>query len=269
MQTPLVQRWRDRRGAYRPAGEPIDVRRYEVAAIDADRTAKAFIAAHHYTGTVGAMRFRFGLYRGDVLVGVAAFTHPCSDAVLAQLPGDGLERTELGRLVLLDDVPANGESWFVARCFELLAADGITGVCAFSDDVERTDAAGRRVFRGHVGTVYQATNAVYVGRARSAVLRLLPDGSVLHGRALSKLRGRQRGWRYVADRLETAGAAPLADGEDTRVWADRWVGQLTRPLRHPGNHKYLFGLGRAARRALPRGLPYPKLGTALFGRAAA
>jgi len=259
MLTPVVQRWRDRRGTYRPNGEPIDTSHYEVAAIGEDRVAKAFVARHHYIGTVGAMRFRFGLYRGSELAGVAAFTHPCSDAVLASLPGKGLERTELGRLVLLDDVPANGESWFVARCFELLAAAGIVGVCAFSDDMPRTDAAGRRTFRGHVGTVYQATNAVYVGRARGGLLRLLADGSVLHGRALAKLRGRTKGWRYVADRLEGAGAAPLADGEDARAWADRWVAALTRPVRHPGNHKYLFGLGRSARRALPAGLPYPKM----------
>jgi hypothetical protein len=37
------------------------------------------------------------------------------------------EAVELGRLVLLDDVPANGESWFIARAFELLRARGYTG----------------------------------------------------------------------------------------------------------------------------------------------
>jgi hypothetical protein len=35
---------------------------------------------------------------------------------------------------------------------------------------------------------------------------------------------------------------------------------LTRPLRHHGNHRYLFGLSRAARRTLPGSLAYPKLG---------
>lgn len=47
MITSISQRWRDRRGTYRPAGEPIDTRRYEVAAIADDRTAKAFVVRHH------------------------------------------------------------------------------------------------------------------------------------------------------------------------------------------------------------------------------
>jgi hypothetical protein len=34
----------------------------------------------------------------------------------------------------------------------------------------------------------------------------------------------------------------------------------TRRVRHPGNHKYAWGLARSARRALPASLPYPKVG---------
>jgi hypothetical protein len=40
--TDVTQRWRDRRGTYRPAGEVIATRAYEVASIADDRTAKAF-----------------------------------------------------------------------------------------------------------------------------------------------------------------------------------------------------------------------------------
>ena len=43
------QRWRDRRESYRPAGEPINPRLYEVAELAGDREAKAFILAHHYS----------------------------------------------------------------------------------------------------------------------------------------------------------------------------------------------------------------------------
>lgn len=259
MITDVCQRWRDRRAAYRPAGECIDARRYEVAPIADDRTARAFVEAHHYAASYPAARFRFGLFRGDELAGVAVFSHPCNNAVLACLPGDGLERTELGRFVLLDDVPANGESWMLARCFEQLAREGIVGVVSFSDPVPRTTADGRAVFLGHAGTIYQATNATYVGRARADMMRLLPDGSVLHRRALAKLRSRDRGWRYVADRIASAGAVPLLEREDAAAWADRWVPVVTRRLAHPGNHKYLFGLTKSAKRALPPGQPYPKL----------
>jgi hypothetical protein len=266
----VCQRWRARRASYRPAGEPIDARRYEVAAIDGDATPRAFVEAHHYAASYPSARFRFGLYCGDALVGVAVFSHPCNDAVLACLPGERGERIELGRFVLLDDVPANGESWMLSRCFELLRVDaGIAGVVSFSDPEPRTTADGRVIFLGHAGTIYQATNATYVGRGAPATLRLLPDGSVLHGRALAKLRKRDKGWRYVAKRLEEAGADPLGKDEDAARWTDRWVTALTRRRRHPGNHKYLFGLTKAARRALPASLPYPKLShESLFGRVA-
>ena len=265
----FCQRWRAGRASYRPAGEPIDPRRYEVAAIDGDATPRAFVKAHHYAASYPAARFRFGLYRRGELAGVAVFSHPCNDAVLACLPGERGERTELGRFVLLDDVPANGESWMLARCFELLRVEaGITGVVSFSDPEPRSTADGRVIFLGHAGTIYQATNATYVGRGAPATQRLLPDGSALHGRALAKLRRRDKGWRYVAKRLEGAGAEPLTDAEDAALWADRWVTELTRRRRHAGNHKYLFGLTQAARRALPAGLPYPKLSLEALGRVA-
>ena len=44
MQLPLFnQRWRLRRDSYRPAGEPINPRLYEVAELVGDREAKSFI----------------------------------------------------------------------------------------------------------------------------------------------------------------------------------------------------------------------------------
>jgi len=45
------QRWRERRESYRPAGEPISPRLYEVAELAGDREAKEFILAHHYRCT--------------------------------------------------------------------------------------------------------------------------------------------------------------------------------------------------------------------------
>lgn len=265
MITPVVQRWRDRRGTYRPAGEPIATHLYEVAAIEgggSDATAKAFVARHHYSGTYPAARFRYGLYRAAELVGVAVFSQPANNATLAIFPGEPIESVELGRLVLLDEVPANGESWFVARALEQLRREGLTGVVSFSDPFPRQNAAGAVVFRGHVGTLYQASNAIYLGRARVDTLRLLPDGSVMHSRALAKIRARERGWRYSASILERFGAAPLTDFEDPRAWLARWLPLLTRTVRHPGNHRYAFGLTKQCKRHLPASLPYPKFSEA-------
>ncbi|HEY2509482.1 MAG TPA: hypothetical protein VGI39_01380 [Polyangiaceae bacterium] len=262
MLTPLCQRWRARRASYRPAREPIDTRRFEVAPIERD-VARGYVIANHYAASYPAGRLNFGLFQGSALVGVAVFSHPVNEATLKALPGEGLERIELGRFVLDNEVGGNGESWFLARCFEQLRSEGIVSVISFSDPEARCTAAGEPVFAGHIGGIYQASNAVYAGRARPDTQRLLPDGTVLHSRAIAKLRKRERGWTTAARLLESYGAEPLRVAEDAAAWAERWVPRLTRKRRHDGNHKYLFGLTRAAKRALPESLPYPKLAARL------
>lgn len=253
----VTQRWRDRRDSYRPRGEVISTQLYEVSPIPDDRTAKDFVRAHHYEGSYPAARVRMGLYRRDELVGVAVFSQPANDLSLRPLPGGSATNLQLARFVLLDDVPANGETWFLARAFEHLRRAGFTGVVSFSDPMPRTSSLGRVTFGGHVGTIYQAFNGVFLGQARPDTLRLLPNGRVLHGRALAKVRKRDRGWRYVVSSLVQLGA-PEPRG-DLSVWLAEVEAQLTRRVRHPGNLKYAWGLDARTRRALPSSLPYPKL----------
>lgn len=261
MLTGSAQRWNRKRDSYRPAGEPIDPRRYEVAPIPGDNEAKAFVTDHHYSGSYPSARERVGLYRGPELVGVAVFSCPANYKALDPAPGDNDSRVELGRFVLLDDVPANGESWFIARCFELLRAAGYTGVVSFSDPVPRTDRSGDIVFGGHIGTIYQATNGVYLGRSSARTNRMLPDGTVLHARTIAKIRSRDRGWRYAAAMLEAHGADPLGEDEDAVTWLARWIPQCTRATRHAGNLKYAWALRRGDRRFLPESRPYEKIRT--------
>ena len=99
---------------------------------------------------------------------------------------------------------------------------------------------------------------MFLGRGAPGKLRLLPDGRVMSNRALSKIRVRDQGWRYGVEQLQRAGAGPLA-GDEPAAWLTKWLPRVTRPLYHPGNFKYAFPLDRAARRALPRSRPYPKV----------
>ena len=261
MITSVDQRWRDGRANYR--SDPFDPFGFEVEVVAKDgsatkpETPKGFVLAHHYATSYPSARFRFALHApGGALMGVAVFSHPTNNAVLDPLPGVGKERVELGRLVLLDDkrVGRNAESWFIARCFEHLHDVGMVGVISFSDDVPRTNLAGERTFKGHVGIIYQASNATYVGRATKRTLRLLPDGTVLNDRAIQKVRKRERGWEYAARQMVAAGAAMgavipmLTPGEDSLAWLHEQLPRCTRKLRHKGNHTYLFGLDRAAKR---------------------
>jgi hypothetical protein len=256
------QRWRARRASYRVPTERIDPLAYDVAEIAGDAVPRAFVERHHYSGTFPAARFRIGLYERGDLVGVAVFSHPVNDAVIENvfptLPR--LAGVELGRFVLLDSVPGNGETWFLARAFELLA-DRVAGVVAFSDPVARTTAAGELVMPGHVGTIYQASNARYLGRGRADTLRLLPDGRALARRTYQKIRSGEPGWLAATAPLVQHGAAPLGaevDERTRRAWLELWMGRLTRPLKHPGNHRYAWTLRRRDRHALPKGAPYPK-----------
>lgn len=259
------QRWSFGRCRWRPAREGFEPRRYEVAPIADDRTARRFVEAHHYAGTYPAARRRFGLLAlgaRDPLVGVAVFSVPMHPAVLRPWRSD--DACELGRLVLLDQVPGNAESWFVARCFDALRAEGFAGVVSYSDPVRRVALDGRVVLPGHVGIVYQALGAVYTGRGRSQTLRLLPDGSVLSARAVAKIRSGERGWRYAVEQLVAAGA-PDPGGRDLRTWLAEVLPGLVRALPHAGCHRYAWGLTVAARGALPASLAYPRAPRATCG----
>jgi len=253
------QRWLFGRDSYRPPAEPIATSEYEVAAIPSNQEARRFVLDHHYSGTYPAARFRFGLYHRAKLAGVAVFSHPVSDLTLTNVfrGAPAVAGVELGRFILLDEVPGNGETWFLARCFEHLRREGIVGVVSFSDPTARTNAHGETVFAGHIGTIYQAANGRYLGRSAARSLHVLPDGQVFSSRALQKIRAGSQGWRYAADILERHGAAAI--NYDHRVeWLERWLPKITHRMRHFGNHKYAWPLIRRHRAIV--GGPYPKAG---------
>lgn len=248
------QRWLERRATFRRPDELIDVRAHEVAPIADDKTARAFVTRHHYSGSFPAARFRFGLYERGDLVGVAVFSQPVRDEVVTNVfpTIPRLAGVELGRFVLLDRVAGNGETWFLARTFELLRRAGIAGVVSFSDPMPRTRLDGTVVMPGHLGTIYQAANAAYLGRGRADTLRLLPDGTVFARRTYQKIRAGERGWIPAAAVLARYGAEPIDAGAsepERRAWLESWMGQLTRPMKHGGNHRYAWVVDPRQRRA--------------------
>jgi len=252
----MNQRWRERRALFRLPGEVIRTSEYEVSSIPGDLEARTFIETHHYSRSYPAARFRFGLYHHDQLSGVAVFSIPCHSSVLTNVfPVPASLSVELGRFVLLDFVPANGETWFLARCVEVLRSEGLVGVVSFSDPLPRRTVQGEIVHKGHIGTIYQAFNGAYLGRSAPRTIYLLPDGSVLNARTIQKIRSQERGWLYGAEMLQRFGASQISG--DPKVWLARWLPTLTRTIRHPGNHKYAWPLDRTIRKVMPRSLPFP------------
>jgi hypothetical protein len=262
MTTTHTQRWRDRRDSYRPAGEPIDVTRYGVALLD-EAPARDFVVQHHYSASYPAARCRVGMYRaGGELVGVAVFSVPMNQRAIPKYTGQLANAgVELGRFVLLDDVPANGETWFLARAFDLLrvAKPGVKAVLSYSDPVPRKTLAGDVVTPGHVGTIYQAHNATHVGRSASRTQLLDAAGRVISPRMLSKLRNDEQGAAYAYQSLRDRGAPPRLALESGRDYVARVSAAGSfRKERHPGNLAYAWGLDKRAKRQLPAGLRYPK-----------
>ena len=217
-----------------------------------------------------------GSYPAD-LVGVAVFGNGGFKTVLTN-PFPDLEpyteSLELARFVLLDEVPANAETWFLARVFELAAAQGVAGVVSFSDPIKRTTSDGRVVMPGHIGLIYQASNATYTGKATPRTIWQLPDGTIFNEQKLGKIRQQKQGHQYAEEELCSWGARPRRPRQDPKAWLQQARTQIgARTERHPGNHRYLFTLAqpgldkrqRAAARADNWGvaqgyspLPYPK-----------
>lgn len=261
------QRWRDRRAAYRPAGELFDPSRAEVRPVD-ELEAKAFVVRHHYAGSYPAARARAGLYvkrsafQAEQLAGVAVFSEPGNIATIPAYFEDlaPIAGVALGRLVLLDELEANAESWFIARAFRILRRElaGVAGVVSYSDPLERTTAAGDLVKPGHIGIVYQATNATYRGRSRAETLHVAPDGRVANRRSLSKIRNDERGAAGAYAQLRSMGAPERAPFESGADYVKRAL-EAFRRVRHPGNHVYTWRLdGRpqtCAKLAYPKQAP--------------
>lgn len=288
------QRWSRGSHSWRHASEGgFDPRLYRVAPIT-EATARAFVIEEHYAASFPAARFSIGLLTRDdrfpingaivdgmALVGVATFSTPMTRGVLSSVFStlEPYEQSiELGRFVLTD-TPANAESWFLARAFRHAYDRGIRGVVSFADPMPRrrliteTLDDGTTVDRieqlspGHIGTIYQASSAIALGRSTARTLNYhARRGVVLSERSLSKIRGQERGADAAERFLVSLGAPIRRAGQDPRSWLREALAALeVTKIRHPGNFRYAFPLGSSTqRRRIPIALPrtaYPKSAT--------
>lgn len=159
------------------------------------KQGKEFIKEHHYSKGCHNGPMCYGMFdSSDVLVGVCAFATPCSENVRRSVFGEEMKSTvtELHRLVLLDEIPPNAESWFIAKALKLLKQDKpeYRAVLSFADATE-----------GHVGTIYQATNALFCGTSGKATFYFDVTGRLRHPRQngvnISKQEALNRGWIAV------------------------------------------------------------------------
>lgn len=270
---PLSQRWRNGRDSYRPADdERFEPRHYEVALVTRDADVRPFVARHHYSASLpNSGRYRFVLVDNRLpaderVVGASVFGSPSGPSVLSAafpfLTSPNQEAAELQRLVLVDEVRKNGESWFVSQCFRTLKLAGLEAVVSYSDPSPRWDADGVVVMPGHVGCVYQALSAWYTGRARARWSWYVAEsGHQINERDLTKVRAKcpccgsgksADGGLGAVERLVGWGARRPKRGECFRSWLAAVLPTLGERRRHGGNHRYVWGIAKAARKGLVR-----------------
>lgn len=238
------QRTTHRKPTWRHTSEGgFNAKRYEVRRVPW-KDAVAFIQAHHYSGTRGSMKLWYGLIDrwADELVGVVVLGIPMHENVLTNpLPNlvPYYESADLNRLVLLDEVPSNGESFLVGAALRHARKNhNIKAVVTFADPVPRPGTG----MGGHVGDCYRAMKACYAGRADSnEAIIVLPDNTILPDRSMSKVRKNESGAQGVIARLVGLGATPPHPKQTGAQWLKQALAELNvMRFEHPGVHRFLF-----------------------------
>lgn len=192
--------------------------------------AVAFVREWHYTGSATPGILRYGWKVDGELVGVSIFDAG-NHAMRAGVYGAEHYRHVLHhhRLALTDSAPKLSESEFIGACLRQIARDrpNIWAVVTYADECE-----------GHVGTIYQATNALYAGVSAKGNLKFLDSDGVIHPTQSIKGTWPERR-AYAAE----------------QGWTE---------IRCKGKHRYVYEIGKPrARRGRPpilwpTNLPYPK-----------
>jgi hypothetical protein len=172
--------------------------KYSIGIISAE-VGKEYIIKNHYShGCSNGPSPIFGLFENsndfleeNKLIGVCAFSTPCSENVRASIFGKEYKNRviELHRLHILDCTPKNTESWFISKCLKNLKRihPEKWAVISFSDSTE-----------GHEGTIYKATNAYRLGTTGKAVFYLDENGRLRHprqsGKNIDLTEAKKRNW---------------------------------------------------------------------------
>lgn len=147
-----------------------------VQKVEYSKAVREFVERHHYSQTVCGLTgvIAFGLFRGDILIGVALFgSVGMYNVAKKYCPESPKLVIELRRLVLIDAAPKNSESFFVARALQWLKRHTqFRIVLSYADP-----------HFGHSGTIYKALNFEFIGKT-SKKRGLRVDGRILQCRIL-------------------------------------------------------------------------------------
>ena len=193
------------------------------------RVAKVLIVCHHYLHTLpGATAMAFGVLLDGRLLGALTLGAGPSNVfrfVERATPRDCITLT---RLWLSDELPPNAESRFIGIVLRNLAHHtDLKFVVSYADPAA-----------GHVGTIYQASNWLYLGMSQATPLYRLDGESPRHSRSFSHVFGTRNVSHFAA------------------------LGVCLRKVPQQPKHRYLYPLDPSCRERLSVPvLPYPKIET--------
>jgi len=190
------------------------------------RVAKAMLVRDHYLHSLpGGTHLVFGMFLGHRLLG--ALTFGAGPANVHRLV-EGARREDcltLTRLWLDDALPPNAESRVIGITLRgLRRHTDVRFVATYADPAV-----------GHLGTIYQASNWLYVGESQAMALLDLGDGVLQHSRSLAHVYGTHSRAHFAAHSVEM------------------------RAVPQSPKHRYIYFLDPAWRpRLRVPALPYPK-----------
>jgi len=139
------------------------------------KDVSSFIKQHHYSHShPGGIDYAFRLDMDGRLSGAATFGWQAGNPKAKHCHNNIPKKTrELMRLVLLNEVPRNSESRFIAWCLRWLKKHTNLEVIVSYADPEF----------GHSGKIYRASNFLYLGQQKNGSKRLVIDGRDVHPRS--------------------------------------------------------------------------------------
>lgn len=178
-----------------------------------------YIRDNHYSGTCNPISNKWTLRTSssDELVGGIVFANPMSEQVRKFVAGEEkkYQVTELHRLYTDERCAKNVESWFISRALKRLKEKKpkYRFVISYADGNE-----------GHVGTIYQATNAIYTGTTDETSgthkYYLDQDGNRRskrqEGENITMEDAKERGWKIMGAHAKHRYIFPLPDEYESR-----------------------------------------------------
>jgi hypothetical protein len=157
------------------------------------RTAKPIVKEYEWIGTMPlpkACRFIYGIYFDGILGGVVVYVEPSTRQFNKSLPR---QVVQLNRGCCTYWTPSNTATFFISRTLKLLKVEGILLVLAYC-----TKEAGE------IGTIYQASNFLYVGRTAPSTIYFLDNHWISQRTLADKIKwskGRNEKWFNLFNNL--------------------------------------------------------------------